>query len=215
MRKLAVILAALLILAGCANNEHPYSNIRNIHSPTGTNLVCFGDSLTAGEGAAAGRDYPSILRREFDMPVVNIGRSGDTTDKALDRIDEVLKNDPRIVIVEFGANDYLTAFSQGIGGAAKSHIRAFENLGKIVDKLQASGVVVIIAGIRLNDEYTKGYQRLAKRTRSALIPDIMEGVYGNQTLMSADNRHPNAKGYEKMAGMILKILRPLLAESRM
>jgi len=71
---------------------------------------------------------------------------------------------------------------------------------------------VIIVGIRLNRKYTDGYKKLAKETGSVLIPDILDGILGNQSLMSADNRHPNAKGYQKMADKIIAVIAPLLKE---
>lgn len=209
--KICLILITLCTLtAGCAKPR--FADIDNVHAATGENLVCFGDSLTSGVGAEKGKDYPSILSRKLKIPVINAGHSGDTTENALERVDSVIEQKPEIVIVEFGANDLLTSFQAGIGGAGTSHINAFENLKIIVNKLQNAGAVVVIAGIPLNRNYEEGYSRLAQATHSVLIPDILEGIKGNQNLMSADNRHPNAAGYQRMAGIFLEVLGPLLIE---
>jgi len=201
------VIAAVALLQGCASR---YSNITNIHSAFGSTVVCFGDSLTAGQGAGAGEDWPSLIGPKVALPVINRGHSGDTTANALARIDDVLKDDPLVVIVEFGANDYLRSLNMGVGAIYKSHIDAFSNLKQIVIRLQKSGAVVVIAGVRLNGDYDDGYRKLARETHSVLIPDIMAGISDNEALLSPDKVHPNAKGYKVMAENILGTIQPLL-----
>ena len=91
-----LIILLILFSAGCASQEQAdLSKIRNINSAVGVNLVCFGNSLTEGQGASKGKDYPSILRAKLDIPIINAGRSGDTTDKALARLDKILELEQR------------------------------------------------------------------------------------------------------------------------
>lgn len=201
---------ALLLICGCSRND--LSHIRNVHTASGANIVCFGDSLTAGLGAGPGEDYPTLLCQKLDVPVINLGHDGDTTEQALVRIDQVFKNDPKLVIVEFGANDYLKAFDSGFGAVIASQKKAFENLRKIVDMIQDRGAIVVIAGLALNADYSDGYRKLAKETHSLLIPNIMEGISKETGLVSMDGVHPNAKGYQKMAETISDALDPLMAE---
>ena len=62
-------------------------------------MVAFGDSLVAGRGAPAGRDFVSLLSERLGVPIINAGHSGDTTRAAMTRLDsDVLSRDPRIVI---------------------------------------------------------------------------------------------------------------------
>jgi len=47
-------------------------------------IVCFGDSLTAGYGVDPGKSYPDLLQRGLDQrgyhyKVINMGVSGETT----------------------------------------------------------------------------------------------------------------------------------------
>ena len=79
---LSVILV-LAVLSGCGGER--FDSVRNLGS-AGETIVCFGDSLTEGVGAGSGEDYPTVLSRELMMPVVNAGRRGDTTARALERI---------------------------------------------------------------------------------------------------------------------------------
>ncbi|MCX5725702.1 MAG: GDSL-type esterase/lipase family protein [Candidatus Saganbacteria bacterium] len=220
LKLLVFCLLLILPLSGCAPSPD-FSGINNFYSAKGKNLICFGDSLTAGVGAGGGegedigegegKDYPSILGRNLSIPVINSGRSGDLTFTAIDRIwSDVLPKDPKIVIVELGANDFLSYGSAGPPG--KTTEDTFKNLEYIVDKIEESGAVVVIAGIPFSEEYKKGYEELAKKKKAILIPDIMKGILGSPDLMSPDRIHPNAKGYKVMAENFLAVLRPLLKE---
>ena len=101
-------------------------------------LICFGDSLTAGLGTDIGQSYPDDLQRLLDAQgyhyhVVNAGISGNTTKDGLDRIQLVLARHPQIVVVEFGGND-------GLRGLPIEQTQA--NLSSIIDQLQKSGAKV-------------------------------------------------------------------------
>lgn len=206
MRSVSCLLI-LLFLIGCAPGE--YRGIKNVYTAAGKTLVCFGDSLTAGQGAPPGFDYPSILARELPLPVVNAGISGDTAAKALLRVEkDVLSKDPKIVIVELGPNDFLRT-----GGRWEGVEGAFQNLETIIEKIQNYGAVVVVAGVSINYEIGQRYQKLAERKGALLVPNIMGGVLGNTDLMS-DQFHPNAKGYKIMADRFLEVLAPLLEEMR-
>jgi len=205
---LSVGLLIIAFLSGCAPGE--FRNIKNLHTAEGTNIICFGNSLTRGQGAGEGEDYPNILRSKLDMPVINSGINGDTTFSALKRLEaDVLDKDPKLVIVELGANDYLAWGSQSKGPLTED---SFKNLKYMVKRIQEEGAVVVIAAIPFNLEYQRRYKELAKGTGSLLIPDIMKGILGNPSHMSLDRIHPNEKGYRVMAGNILEYLEPLLKE---
>src|SRR4051812_16224169 len=69
--------------------------------------VAFGDSLTEGVGASPGQDFPAVLSRELGIPIMNLGRSGNTSSDALSRLEEVVQLRPRVVLLCFGGNDSL------------------------------------------------------------------------------------------------------------
>ena len=88
------LILALVFLCGC---EAPIAN----RNSRGSEIVCFGDSLTAGYGAKKGKDYPSVLREKLGQPVINTGVSGNTTADGLRRLeDDVLRHDPKIDVHE-------------------------------------------------------------------------------------------------------------------
>ena len=124
-------------------------------------VVAFGDSLTAGLGVSPAEAYPALLearlRKEgYAYRVVNAGVSGDTTAGGLRRVDWALRLKPAVVIVELGANDALRG--QDLGG-----VRA--NLDTIVERFQAAGARVLVAGMRVPTELRRAVRR---RVRAAL-----------------------------------------------
>src|SRR5512143_1061574 len=77
---------------------------------TAPRIVAFGDSLTSGHGIGASRAFPAILQQRLDAAglnytIINAGVSGDTSTRALRRLDRALEGDVRIMVVALGAND--------------------------------------------------------------------------------------------------------------
>jgi lysophospholipase L1-like esterase len=170
------------------------------HSPGGgpkqsthQKIICFGDSLTYGTGAGKGMDYPSQLSKLIGRPVLNAGVPGDTTARALRRLErDVLSKKPDTVLMTLGGNDLKNGVPKEV---------AFRNLAKIVAAIQDSGARVVIGGIKFpfgDRGFGRGYRELADETGAVLIPNIFKGVMGNRKLMS-DPIHPNDAGYKLIA----------------
>ena len=194
-----LIAAALLLSLSCSR----YDDVRNIASG-GTSVIAFGDSLTAGYGAGEGEDWPSRLSAATGVEIVNAGVSGDTTDGALARIDsDVLAEDPRIVIVGLGGNDYLR-------GVPIDQTEA--NLRSIVGRIHDRGAMVVVLGFRfpsLNANYEAMYERVAEDSGALLVEGVLKGIL-NEPSLKSDAIHPNARGYALMAERLEKPLRGLL-----
>ncbi len=176
--------------------------IANIDSTSGKTIICFGDSLTEGYGAKPGEDYPSVLAKLLNQPVINAGISGNTTRQALERLQiDVLNNDPRLVIVQFGGNDFFRKIP-------RSETR--DNLDQIVLKIQEKGAMVAIAGVRIGllvDEYDEVYKQVAKNRKCIYIPNIMKDIFTDSQKKS-DELHPNAAGYSIIARRIYERIKP-------
>lgn len=177
--------------------------VTNSDTP-GEVILCFGDSLTYGTGAAEHMSYPAQLSRMIGRPVINSGVPGDTTKKALQRLQaDVLDHEPDIVLITLGGNDLKN-------GVPKTE--AFDNLKTIVQGIQSQGALVVLAGIDLpfyGKDYGSGYRQLAKETGSVLIPNIFKGIMGKKNLMS-DPIHPNDKGYTIVAEKFYRAVSPYL-----
>jgi lysophospholipase L1-like esterase len=171
--------------------------------PAGINIICFGDSLTAGVGAGPGEDYPAQLAGMLGQAVINLGVPGDTTASALARLDQVLSRQPRIVLLTLGGND----IRRGVNQSA-----AFANLEEIVRRIQAAGALVVIGGIDIpffTRGFGAGYRDLARRTGALLVPDVFDSIWGKPELMS-DQIHPNPAGYRLMAENFRQVVEPYL-----
>lgn len=159
----------------------------------GQTIICFGDSLTYGTGAGKEMDYPSQLSKMIGTPVINAGVPGDTTARALQRLErDVLSKSPDLVLITLGGNDLKN-------GVAKD--RAFQNLRIIVESIQNTGAGVILGGIKfpIRDRgFGRAYQELSEETGAVLIANIFDGIMGNRNLMS-DPIHPNDAGYQIIA----------------
>ena len=171
---------------------------------SGRTIVAFGDSLVEGRGATPGRDFVSVLARRLGTRIVNAGRSGDTTASALTRLDsDVLARDPKVVIVLLGGNDFLRRMPTE---------QTFANLEKIVDRIRRRGAAVILVGVSvglLSDPYASEYTAVARRNAAGLVPDILDGIIGNNDLMS-DSIHPNDRGYAIMAERLEAAVREMV-----
>jgi acyl-CoA thioesterase I len=201
----AAWLAAFVALSLSACGRDNYASIRNLRA-VGQTIVCLGDSLTEGVGARTGEDYPSILANRLGRPIVNAGYPGNTTADALMRLQEVLNENPRLVIVLLGGNDFLRQVP----------LRETQrNLEEIVQRIQNHGAMVVIVGMKLGlftDEYGPLFQDIAERLGALYVPQILTGILTDSKLKS-DGIHPNAAGYQLMAERLAKLIKPLLEQA--
>jgi lysophospholipase L1-like esterase len=171
----------------------------------GTTIVAFGDSLVEGRGATPGQDFVSVLSARLGRPIINAGRSGDTTGAALARLEsDVLARNPRVVIVLLGGNDFLRRVPRE---------QTFANLASIVERIRARGAAVVLVGLSVGlftDSYGDEFEALARRNDAALVPDILGGIIGDAARM-ADSIHPNDTGYRIMADRVEPVVRDLVA----
>ena len=200
MKKILILIAAAVILAGGYYFFNPSTRIINT-SPGGSNIICFGDSLTYGTGSTPGKNYPAQLSLLISKPVINAGIPGDTTATALSRLEEdVLTQSPRIVIITLGGNDLKNRVPKET---------AFSNLKKIIESIQHQGALVVVGGIDIplwGRGFGDAYEKACSQTGAILIPHILDGIIGKRELMS-DPIHPNDKGYALMAQRFHKAIR--------
>jgi len=178
-------------------------------------VVFLGTSLTAGLGLDPAQAYPALIQQKLDaagLPfrVVNAGESGSTSAGGLRRLDWLLQQPVRILVIELGANDALRG--QDLEATRR-------NLQAIMDRARAAypDIEIVIAGMQappnLGESYTRQFRdlfpELARRNRAALIPFLLEGVAAVPRLNQADGIHPTAEGQRIIAENVWRVLRPV------
>jgi acyl-CoA thioesterase-1 len=190
------------------------------HSPVSSRprIVALGDSLTAGLGLPAAAAYPSLLEQRLkdagmDFEVVNAGVSGDTSAGGLERLDWALQGDVRVLIVALGAND-------GLRGLPPEQLR--RNLAQVIERAQARRIAVVLAGMEAPPNYgldyiasfRKIYPELAAQYHVALVPFLLQGVAGSESLNQRDGIHPTAAGARLVADNVWSVLKPIAQAHR-
>lgn len=177
-------------------------------------ILAFGDSLTAGYGLDQGEAFPVLLEQMLktdghDVKVINAGVSGETTSGGLNRLDWTLQHNPDLVMLALGANDALRKLPPEL---------ARENLSKMIEKLQAKDIEVLLLGMyaprNFGEDYTGKfdviYSDLAKKYNVKLYPFLLDGVVADPDLNQQDGLHPNKKGAEIIARNLLPFVKDFL-----
>jgi len=235
LRRRRVVVAGLAALGaalapGCRDAPEPTpgtpadaSRPASDSSPPGSDsadarpvVLFLGTSLTAGLGVDPAEAYPALVQERLDSAglrwrAVNAGVSGETSAGALRRLAWVLGPNVRVLVVETGAND-------GLRGLEVDSTRA--NIEAVITgaRSQVPGVRVVLAGMEappnLGADYTSRFRAIfrdvARRERLPLIPFILDGVGGVDSLNQADGIHPTAAGHEIVAANVWRVLEPVL-----
>ena len=179
-------------------------------------IVVFGDSLAAGYGLLPADGFTAQLQNWADaevesrVTIENAGVSGDTSAGGLARLTWTLGDyPPDAVIVELGGNDALR-------GIDPKETR--ENLGKILAKLEAADIEILLAGMlaprNMGEDYITEfeavYPALAEEYDVVYLPFFLEGVAGERELNQSDGIHPNPDGVKKIVAHIAPKMRELI-----
>ena len=182
-------------------------------------VVFLGTSLTAGLGVDPSEAYPELLQRKIDSAglrfvTVNAGVSGETSAGARRRIDWLLREPVAVLVIETGAND-------GLRGLEVDSLTA--NIQAIIDRArqQSPPPRIILVGMEAPPNFGFGYVRrfrwvypeLAKRNRLPLVPFLLEGVAGIDSLNQADMLHPTAAGQRRVAETVWPVMEKVLKGS--
>lgn len=179
-------------------------------------LLIVGTSLTAGFGLETDSAYPAILQRKLDSAgvayrVVNAGYSGETSAGALRRLEWLLRDSARVVMIETGAND-------GLRGQDVDSTRA--TLRAIVRRVKTvlPNATVLLAQMEsppnLGERYTTAFRAMfpmvAKDEGITLIPFLLDRVAGVSGMNQGDGIHPNEAGSRIVAENVFRALLPVL-----
>jgi acyl-CoA thioesterase-1 len=189
-----------------------------IAAPKTPVVTMLGDSITAGFGLDSADALPARLQAELRQlgsaaRVRNAGVSGDTTSAGLRRLDFSVRPDTDVCVVALGGNDLLEGLDPKL-------VRS--NLEKIVNRLQARGVTVVIAGMQappaLGGDYAVEFNtafRWAERIPGVITyPFLLDGVAGIRSLNQRDGIHPNAAGVKVIAHRLAPVVAKALTVRR-
>ena len=180
-------------------------------------IVFLGTSLTAGLGLDPADAYPAQIQRRLDsagvaLRVVNAGVSGETSAGASRRIEWILGNTPvALLVIETGAND-------GLRGQDPDSVAA--NIREIIAVARRQRPAPRIALIQMyalpnygrdyGHRFSAVYPAVARETGVTLLPFLLQGVAGIDSLEQADGIHPNVHGERIVADNVWRALLPLL-----
>jgi acyl-CoA thioesterase I len=227
MRSRLLLVVVVVMCAGCSNGEPPAAAEKPARQTTAAapapddspsssrpRIVILGDSLTAGLGIDKSDSFPSVLQRRLDdaglnYEVVNAGVSGDTTAGGLRRFDWATEGRVVVLVVALGGND-------GLRGLPVSETR--KNLAEIIERAQARGIRVVLAGmeappnygVQYTSEFRQTFSGLAKQYDVPFVPFLLEGVAGIPALNTGDGIHPNAEGARIVERNVWKAIEPVL-----
>lgn len=195
-RLTAVIVAgwlalATLLLTGC--NNTPTEQVL----PAGSTVIALGDSLTYGYGASSDTAYPTVLAELSSWEVANAGVNGNTSQDVLSRVDEVIAQQPDLVLLGVGGNDVLQRVQPAITS---------ENITATISKFKAADIqVVLIAQPYFSTSALFGkasdnpvYKDIAKAEKVPLYSGGWSAALSNERLKS-DQIHANPAGYREFA----------------
>ena len=188
----------------------------NAYSASKT-IVVLGDSLSAEYGLARGEGWVNLLQKKLETEkisatIVNASISGETTSGGATRLQALLdKHKPAVVVIELGANDAL----RGLSLTATQ-----QNLRAMVAAAQKAKARVLLVGMQIPPNYGTDYTRqfaalypkIAKETKSALVPFMLQGVADKANLFQADRIHPSAEAHPIILNNIWPQLKPLLTK---
>lgn len=181
---------------------------------SGPAVVFLGTSLTAGYGLSdPALAYPALIQAKLDSAgrrfrVVNAGISGESSAGALERIDWLLSKDSvAVLVIETGAND-------GLRGQDPDSVAA--RIQAIIDRAKhaAPAPRLVITGMEampnLGADYVRRfraiYPALARANRAALVPFLLQGVAGVDSLNQGDGIHPTPAGQRVVAENVWKVI---------
>lgn len=172
----------------------------------GSKVLALGDSLTEGYGATPDTAYPAVLAQLTGWEVVNGGVSGDTSADVLVRLPALLAQQPQLVLLGIGGNDFLRR-------VAENETR--HNIGRTLDAIHEAGIpAVLIAEPHLTTAALLTgslsdhpmYAELAREKNVPLLADAWSDVLSNKSLKS-DQIHANAAGYKVFSEKLEQFLR--------
>lgn len=177
-----------------------------------TKIILFGDSITAGyeNGLTDFRLNDGIEKKFADVEVINAGIPGDNTSGAVNRVqDHVLKYNPDIVVIFFGAND--AAVHSGVSVSEYKN-----NLESLIEDIGSEKVILIGGPFALQEvkygldrplesiqKFSDTAEAVAKENEVTFVNFLSEMLSRNpEELLQEDGLHFSREGYALLIELI-------------
>jgi len=219
LRRLGLLVLLVTACGGATDGRTAGRDSAPIRTPSDpptvlASILFLGTSLTAGYGLSdPGLAYPALIQAKLDSAgrpfrVVNAGISGESSAGALARIDWLMSQGPvAVLVIETGAND-------GLRGQDPDSVRS--RIQAIIDRAARAAPPprIVIAGMEAMPNLGAGYVRrfreiypaLARANHVELVPFLLEGVAGVDSLNQGDGIHPTEAGHRIVAEHVWRIL---------
>lgn len=208
-------------------------------------IVAFGDSITNGVGLVGVTEeqtFRDIVRRDLaerlgvPAEVVNAGVNGDIVTLAVERLDrDVVNRKPDLVTIMFGGNEagFYRPETNGFADTPRVSLDQFKaTVAKMVDRLQAAGITVVLMtcppmterywGMHLEPYQKHGINFLVKdyaramrdvaRKKGVELVDVYRAFEEKPERLDyfPDGLHPDRRGHRVIADLLVKQLAGIL-----
>ncbi len=239
----ALILLTVLLYTSCDSSTEPEEFELNSLPPitiewnNNSSIVCFGTSLTFGDfatGLFGGKEarpnsdstYPALLNKELKIKVYNEGYWGATAEEAInDYYPSVLDKNPSLIILEFGANEFLQDYDVQ---TAKT------NIDSLIKMIIADDIKVVMLSfvnpdmlnslpdnhpfaskVDLGLEYYEMLLDLAEENNILIDDYLYRDIFGKPELLYFDGVHPNNKGNVQLKNNVMESFYNTFEENNM
>lgn len=193
--KLLLILATCLLISACSDKQPGLPALA-----ANAVILAYGDSITAGNGAPPGQNYPSLLAEKIQRTVINAGVPGEISANGLKRLPALLdKHQPALLLLCHGGNDMI----RKLGKAELA-----SNLRAMIDEAISRDISVVLIGVPKPGIFLETldiYNQIAREYNLPVEREVVPKVLADNALKS-DLIHPNASGYAMMADSIYSLL---------
>lgn len=187
-------------------NSNPAGNIQNAKPGLGQ-IAVLGDSIAFGTGSQDQLNVPTAcFAKAYAQVVSRHAVPGLTTNEILEKSNEALSLNPKMIFVSSGGND---AIENYYASGSYPETQSISESAELFDRLLASGALVVYLGL---NPPIPGGERLVKisdlaRQKGVLVVDAMAGFWNNPKYM-ADQFHPNDEGYRLMCERLVEAINP-------
>lgn len=190
MFPLLLLLLLLPLLAACERAPKPL--------PEGAVILAFGDTITHGTGASAGKGYPAELERLVGRKVVNAGLPGETSAEGVERLPRVLAEvRPTLVILCHGGEDMIQDLD------ARQLIDNLKTMVRLSGEADAEVLMIAVPPPGTYLQPAAFYAQIARDMKASIEVNALSNLLARKE-MRAEAIYLNAEGDAALAAALAK-----------